>query len=79
MLQTSSNLECNKESNLQRHQAEDYLKTKNIQEALVEIQLQEEEVKLLHDREQKDKEEDVRRRKEEGELKIKDKIMSANR
>ena len=43
------------------------------------MQLQEEEVKLLHDREQQDKEEDARRRKEEAELQIKDKIMSANR
>ena len=56
MLQTSYNLKYNQASNLQRHQAEDYLKTKNIQKALEEMQLQEEEVKLLHEREQKDKE-----------------------
>ena len=43
------------------------------------MQLREKEVKLLHDREQHDKEEVARRRKEEGELQIKDKIMSANR
>ena len=43
------------------------------------MQLQEEEVKLLHNREQQDKEEDVRRRKDEAEHQIKDKIMSANR
>jgi hypothetical protein len=79
LLQTSYNLKYNQASNLQRHQAEDYLKTKNIQKALEEMQLQEEEVKLLHEREQKDKEEDARRRKEEGEHQIKDKIMSANR
>ena len=43
------------------------------------MQLREEEVKLLHDIEQQDKEEDARRRKEKVELQIKDKIMSANR
>ena len=58
---------------------EDYLKTRNIQKALEEMQLQEKEVKLLHDIEQQDKEEDARRKKEEAELQIKDKIMSANR
>ena len=41
--------------------------------------MREKEVKLLHDKEQQDKEEDARRRKEEGEHQIKDKIMSANR
>ena len=79
MLQTSYNLKYNQASNLQRHQAEDYLETKNIQKALEEMQLQEEEVKLLHNREQQDKEEDVRRRKEEAEHQIKEKIMFANR
>ena len=43
------------------------------------MHLQEQEVKLLHDREQQDKEEDARQRKEEAELHIKEKIMSANR
>ena len=58
---------------------EDNLKTRNIKKALEEMQLREEEVKLFHDREQQYKEENARRRKEEAELQIKDKIMSANR
>ena len=43
------------------------------------MQLREKEVKLLHDKEQHDKEEDASKRKEEAEVQIKDKIMSANR
>ena len=54
-------------------------KKRRVQESLKEIQKQEEEVKLLHEREQQDKEEEARRRKYEIENQMKGNILNTNR
>ena len=43
------------------------------------MEKREEQLKVLHDREQQDKEDEVLKRKEEMEVQMKDKILSANR
>jgi hypothetical protein len=54
-------------------------KKKNVQKALAEMERKEEELKVLHDRDQLMKEEEARKRKEEMEQQIKGKILSSNR
>ena len=54
-------------------------KKKSVQNALDEMEKREEQLKLLHDREQQDKEDEVLKRKEETEVQMKNKILSANR
>ena len=54
-------------------------KKKSVQNAFDEMEKREEQLKVLHDREQQDKEDEVLKRKEEMEVQMKDKILSANR
>lgn len=53
-------------------------KHKSVQKALAEMERREEELKVLHDRDQLVKEEEARKRKEEMEQQIKGKILSSN-
>jgi hypothetical protein len=54
-------------------------KHKSVQKALAEMERREEELKVLHDRDQLMKEEEARKRKAEMEQQIKGKILSSNR
>ena len=54
-------------------------KSKNVQKALEEMQKREEQLQRLHDKHHQDRGSDAQKRKEEMELKIREKILSANR
>ena len=65
--------------NTAEEKQEDADKHKSVQKALSEMERREEELKVLHDRDQQMKEEEAMKRKGEMEQQIKGKILSSNR